>query len=391
MAEYWNVANENYINACKNGFGNRLIKLQSLDHSDKSMYEITSYLTNTRGNINVNYNQGTRRTCELSIIDDEGLYMPNNEDSPLADGKKFKISLGLEYKDNTYWWDNGIFVTDSISKSNNKISITGIDKFVLFNRYKLQQTYTLPAGSTFGKIIESLITLDMGNGYPIDSVKPIISPSLYNITLPYDVKKEANSSLGDILTDLATATQTDIYYDGQGYLNVVKTITEDYLTYAPQWYYSKDSFGYSNVSTSYDYNNCKNCVTVKGNNTSGIVYSYTSKNDYPMSPVRVSRIGERWMDIVETSSGYNEQRCKEYGEYLLIKEALLNLQVKFDSTYLPHLEENKLIEIDDNDFGFSNEKFIIQEMTIPFGTEDMTMNVSNINILPFAKLRRLYE
>ncbi|NMA65311.1 MAG: hypothetical protein GX957_03605 [Clostridiaceae bacterium] len=395
MTEYWNISNANYIRALKSNAYIKLFKLQALNHYENVMYDITSKLNDSsKGSINCNYNQGKRRTCSFSLIDNDNLYMPNNEDSLFFKSKKFKISLGIEYQNERFWFDEGVFIAKTVDKSDNIININGVDKFALFsndmNQHKLQQKYIIPAGSTVGRVIEDIITIDMGNGYPTDPIKPIIAPQLYSLTIPYTVEKEQNSTLGDLLIDLATAVQCDIYYDGQGYLNLTKVITDDYLTYAPQWEFSEHQAGYNSASLSFDYGNCVNAITVRGTGED-YIYSHTAINDYPMSITRVSLIGFNYDDIVETPMGYDNQRCKEYAEYLLNKKTILALLTKFNGAFLPHLEENKLISIEDRKFGFNKEKFVIQEFVLPFGASDMTLSVANINDLPFTKERRLYE
>ena len=90
MAEFYNVYNENYVNACRQPVKLIKIKIELLDWLEQAIEEITTNIVNASGNINVNYQQGTRRSCSISIVDKQVSYLPN-ENSPFWYNKKFKI------------------------------------------------------------------------------------------------------------------------------------------------------------------------------------------------------------------------------------------------------------------------------------------------------------
>ena len=360
------------------------IKVEILDHYENTLGEITQDIDGSNnGSININYNQGIRRTCNFNIRDINGDYLPNSEDSPFFINRKFKISLGLIVDKDIYWWSQGTYITKSVDTKRNSVSISAVDKFNFF-RSGLQSTYVIPAGSNAVNVIKDIIALDIGNGYPIDPIEPIIDTEFYNETLPYDIQKNRGESLGDILIEIATALGADIYYDALGQLIVTKSITDSYRNFAPIWDFTDVESEYIEPSISYSMEDIENVITVCGNNTTGIIYDYTAKNEYPMSPLRVSRIGEYFKNVVEIATGYTEQRCKEYAEYLLKKKTLLSLQGNFSTPFIPHLDVDKIISITDKYFKFNQTHFIIQEITLPFGTGMMGISVCNMNYLPFS-------
>lgn len=166
----------------------------------------------------------------------------------------------------------------------------------------MQTTYHVPAGSKLGKLIGYIITIDMGNGYPADSMISIINSQLFGEELPHDIEKTANETIGDILIEIATAFNSDIYYDVNGRLVFEPNITDDYLRQAPVYEFKRNAPEYVEANFNYNYGNVINQITVTGNNSDEITYSYTAVNDYPMSSLRVTNIG--YEDLLNDFSNY---------------------------------------------------------------------------------------
>ncbi len=246
----------------------------------------------------------------------------------------------------------------------------------------MQTTYHVPAGSKLGKLIGDIITIDMGNGYPADSMIPIINSQLFGEEIPHDIEKTANETIGDILIEIATAFNSDIYYDVNGRLVFEPNITDDYLRQAPVYEFKRNAPEYVEANFNYNYGNVINQITVTGNNSDEITYSYTAVNDYPMSSLRVTNIGIKAADIEETAMGYNEKRCKDYAEYLLKKKLLPSISGTLLCSPLPHIDVNKIIRLPEKSTANYHTDYLIEEISIPLSPANYSLNICNIQELP---------
>lgn len=408
MVEFYNVVNKDYINLCKQQVLDVRIKVELLDHYEHTIGEVTTKVSATTGTINVKYNQGVRRTCDITIDDINKKMLPNDENSVFFVNKKFKIYIGLYKKnwsksgsdgtgvyhnskdDTIYWFSQGIFITQNCDydKKNGVLHLSGVDKFGFFtkdlNQHTLQNTYHISVDSKLGQLISDIITIDMGNGMPTDTQTPIIHTSFVNQVLPYDIEKTANETIGDILIEIATAFNADIYYDVDGHLVFEPNIIDDYSRQAPVFEFGKNDSALIDMTLDFNYGDIVNQITVTGDNSDGVVYSSTATNENPVSSLRVSNIGIKAADIEETAMGYSDKRCSDYANYLLKKKMRIAIAGTITCTPLPHLDCNRVIKVYQNEEDVNEIDFLIEEVQIPLSPEAYSLSVCNIQDLPLT-------
>ena len=408
MVEFYNVVDKDYINLCKQQVLDVRIKIELLDHYEYTIGEVTTKVSSTSGSISVKYNQGVRRTCDITIDDINKEMLPNNENSVFFVNKKFKIYIGLCKKnwsksgsdgtgvyhnsqdDTIYWFSQGIFITQNCDydKKNGILHLSGVDKFGFFtkdlNQHTLQNTYHISADSKLGQLISDIITIDMGNGMPTDTQTPIIHTSFVNQVLPYDIEKTANETIGDILVEIATAFNADIYYDVDGHLVFEPNIIDDYNRQAPVFEFGKNDSALIDMTLDFNYGDIINQITVTGDNSDGVVYSSTATNENPVSSLRVSNIGIKAADIEETAMGYSDKRCSDYANYLLKKKMRMAIAGTITCTPLPHLDCNRIVKVYQNEEDVNEIDFLIEEIQIPLSPEAYSLSVCNIQDLPLT-------
>ena len=408
MVEFYNVVDKDYINLCKQQVLDVRIKVELLDHYEHTIGEITTKVSSTSGSISVKYNQGVRRTCDITINDINKKMLPNDENSVFFVNKKFKIYIGLYKKnwsksgsdgtgvyhnsqdDTIYWFSQGIFITQNCDydKKNGVLHLSGVDKFGFFtkdlNQHTLQNTYHISADSKLGQLISDIITIDMGNGMPTDTQTPIIHTSFVDQVLPYDIEKTANETIGDILVEIATAFNADIYYDVDGHLVFEPNIIDDYNRQAPVFEFGKNDSALIDMSLDFNYGDIINQITVTGDNSDGVVYSSTATNENPISSLRVSNIGIKAADIEETAMGYSDKRCSDYANYLLKKKMRMAIAGTITCTPLPHLDCNRVVKVYQNEDDVNEIDLLIEEVQIPLSPEAYSLSVCNIQDLPLT-------
>lgn len=395
--EYVDVVNDRYIFLAKQSTIYPKFKLDILDKYEKNVSEeiIGNISQDNSGSININYQQGVRMSCSISLINEDKKYTPSPKTGLFWIGTKFKLYIGLEDPDNSdiYWFSEGVYYVNNPTNNNNFsskiITINGIDKFGILSGdlgyNQLTGNYRISAGQKIYDIIKSILLIDKGNGDLIDYVSPLLDPIYKDEVLPYDINKAAGSYLGDILIELANILGANIYYNKNGRLVVSSGTTDiSYSQAGSVWNFSDKETEYMDNSLTYDYTNVINSITVIGNNTNDKIYSYTAENNNIFSPTRISYIGKKELAPIETAMAYNKDRAKDYAEFELNRRSILQSSISFNCSLIPTLDVDKVCTITDDYYEFNSERFIIQSLSIPLTTSStMQVNASNIASLPY--------
>jgi len=395
--EYYNSSSRRYFDIVKREIVHPIFKVALLDYNENVVQEITRDISsNNNGSIDINYQQGVRRSCSITFIDPYGEYIPDVNKGIFWLNQKFKLYVGLEDLDtgDKYWFSQGVFyVNDPIINRTEKIvTINGVDKFGFFgselNYNQLEGTYLIPEGTRVFDAIINILLLDRGNGQVIDPIAPILDVTYKNNVLPYDINKSPGSYLGDILIEIANVLGANIYYNTEGQLVLSSgTLDMSYSNKSPIYEFIDVLPEYGDSSLRYDYVNAINSITVVGSNINGAVYQYTAENRNPMSPLRIDLIGKKTGALVETSNAGSLNDVMAYAKFLLNYKSIVQMAVDFSSSFLPHLKEDEVIEITDRYYKYEKERFIIQSIKIPLNPLDkMTISASNITSLPYYEL-----
>lgn len=374
-----------------------MFRLELLDHSENILMNISDVLSaDNSGTISINYQQGVRRTCTFTLIDQDGILIPR-VDGYLWMNKKFKFYVGLKdiYTDTVYWFSQGIFcmIDPSIDRDTQTITINGVDKYGFlgsetgFNQ--ITATHTIDAGSRIKNIIEDTLMLELGNGTMIDTTLPIIDNEYWNIGMPYELNKAPASYLSDIFIELGNILGADTYYDTEGHMRY-DCGTED-MSYSfkdSSWDFSDETPEYMSPSLQLITTQVINSVTIVGNNSkTEEFWTYTAENHNPLSPVSIEQIGLKAY-YEESTSVYNDDTAQDYAEYVLNQKSILQQAVSFTVPIIPHLDVNQVITITDSYFGYEKERFIIQSINMPLdASTQMTISVCNVSTLPYYEFR----
>ena len=365
------------------------MKIELLDVWENVIGEIIKDLSSeNQGQISVSYNQGLRRSCNLTLSNIDKKYSPN-EDSYFWFNRKFKIYIGLVCGINIYWWSQGIYVTKHITSDDNVVNIEGVDKFAFLDgtlKLDMAETkYVAESGTSIRQLIQETLLLDLGNGLPVDSIEPVIDAQFNKAVLQREISVEEGGYIGEIFTELANSYSAEIYYDVDGHLIMHNqyndSSTATFYCIPHLWNYDNIIKAHiSGLSNDYSYENI-NCITVYTNSSKEENFSYTAYNTNPRSPLRVSLNGIRRGESQEISITYTdddtEDRCRQYAEHLLSTHILQSVSKTFNSILIPHLDVGKAIGI-----GEDRETYIIQSLTLPLGVGEMNVVATNLQWLP---------
>lgn len=392
MAEYYNMRNNNYLYACQQSIKKTMLKLELLDWNEQTVGEVETSIINTDGSINIENAQGTRRSCNLTIVDKQITLLPNT-DSPFWYKKKFKLYLGIVHGKDVYYWSQGIFLIKTLSISNYILNIEGVDKFALFdgamNLMKSDICYSALAvnGNSIWGLIQETLLLDSGDGYVIDPIQPIIDFEYKGKLLEADVKMDSGQFIGELLINLANFYGADIYYDTDGHLIFHRMFGDNrvsaYQFVTNQWYFNDENSILLTQSNNYNLDG-HNRVRVYTSADNMENYEYVAVNTNPASDLNTSAVGVRSLDDEEVSLTVDmtNDDCRQYAEYLLSKECRTSISSDVTCTVLPHLDVNQIVTVTNKYLKHDAEKFIVNNITMSLGNQPMTLGVTNLQVLP---------
>jgi len=395
--EYLNLVNDEYKRMLYSSGSKYLVKVELLNIFEKPFDLIKGEISkDVSGEITINLEQLTRRTCNVSFFNQDGKYIIN-EDNPFWMSKKFKLYIGISDDANTYWFEQGVYLATSVENQDGIFTVNGIDKGGAIdgslNTNIIETQYIVEPQSNIYKVISDSMSLsfNLPNGVQsnVDTVSPLIDYYYKSIYTEAEISLDSNAPIGDLIKSLADGYGADVYYDVAGRLVFEKSLPDDSTnrySYVPiEWEFIDNEGLYNDLSLSYEYS-AKNTVTVYTNSSEFENVSYTAYNDNPCSPIRVSLVGIRRMDSVEIP--YVEenvkrmtQRCKEYAEYLLIQETFNGLKVNFNSVLMPHMDVGKAVAIIDKSNNLNDNKFIISSLSIPLDGGEMSVDATQVDFL----------
>lgn len=386
------LSTDEYRNAVKSNTIRPRYKICVLRQNDTIQDEILDDIIYGSGSLSVNYQQGQRRSLNFALKNPDGKWTPNPNSNYLWVGSKFKLYLGMEFEGITYWHPNGVFVVSDPSVIHNgsdkQVSLQCYDKFALLDGTlggNTEGTYIIPQGTNIKQAIEDILMLDNGNGYPMDTMPLLFDNKYQQEVTAYTITKNPNSSLGEIIIELADMIACDVYYNENGNLVFQSGIVDiAHLAKPVLWSYSDLELEYLSSSLIHNYSKIKNRVTVVAANVNtNLIYSALSENHNPVSPTRIQKIGIKNY-YLEDNNIYSDELAQDRADYELNKFSILQLTNTLSSTFMIHLDVNNCIEVTDRFLGLKNARFIIQSLNIPISTDSrIDINASNIAELPF--------
>lgn len=367
----------------------------SLLYPDESFREdISEYLIQGSGSLQIQYAQGQRRSLNFTLNNESGVFTPNGINSKIWVNTKFQLDLGMEMANGDVVWNSaGIFVigTPQITREDARkiIDIQCYDKFALLDGTlggTLDATYEIDAGEKIYNIIVDTLLQDNGNGVPIDLKTIFFDPLLINESTVYTLSKSANESYGDMLIELANMIACDIYYNTNGNLVIQSGIKDISQVNKPTlWIFKDTEYEYLSGHINYDFTDVRNRVTVVGANVNsdGGLYIAVSENTNPRSQTRVDLIGIKNY-YLEDSNIYTQTLAQDRADYELNKLSIVQQTVQISSAFMIHLDVNNCIAITDDFFNYFDNRFIIQSISIPLSIHsNMTIDCTNIATLPY--------
>lgn len=412
---------EKYLETIKHGDFRPAIKVEWLNSDESVNFEFTNSLYKIDVDLNVNYTNGSRRSCTITLNNDRNVF-PVDFDN-IWIGQKFKLWMGIYLNSKTpYYFPQGVFYVtnpeDVYNPSTRTITLNGVDKWAyldgtLFGR--LSGIYQTGIDVDLYSATRELLKLSrFKNDFSeseskeemIDPIPPLLSPVFKDKTTnlitidkdtgekketlkyvwqcPYTAVVERGKTFADVLLEYATILCANIYYDVNGRLVLEPMIdTAEDITDTNKeilWHYTVDEKTFLGLTQKHDFEKIHNDFIVLGNIVNGYQFKGRVQNHNPRSNTCVQRIGLRTREPYEDNQYYSDKQCVELAKYYAKTDTILQKSGDISSVTLYHLDVNKLVTVSTPNNNMSKELFLITGFSLS-ASGSMTLNIASVNIL----------
>ena len=395
---YYDLINAEYLSAVKDKTTVYRTILQPLDEYENVTGEIyADLLMSEPPKLDIGGNNGIRRTCTFALWNADKRYSPSSN-SLFWYRRKIKVLEAVVIGNDEYRQTMGVLVCrETGERDDGIITITAIDKYGLLNgelnygRSTQPITTDIASGDIYvADLVRETLALGRGTGM-LDTVTPLIEDIFEHTTLYADISLGAGQPYGAVLTTLAQMYGADCFYDRMGRFHFVRRPDyNDPTAYKNRGYAWKFSEGDVSIlegvqkQTTFK---AVNTVTVSTDNTDGEIAVVTVRNIDPLSPISVLNIGEQlneeavvYISAGDTTRGTAEDKCREYGIYLLLKSTKQACSISFNTALIPHLDIDDLIR-------YKGEDMIITQISADLDAKIMTITAVNVSDLPEIEVR----
>ena len=411
---------DRYLKVIKEDF-RPAIKVEWLNPDESSNFEFTNALYSIDVDLSVNYTNGSRRSCTLTLNNDRKAF-PIDFDN-IWIGQKFKLWMGIYLDEETpYYFPHGVFYitnpSDAYNPNTRTITINGVDKWcyldgTLYGR--LSGTYQTNIDVDLYAATRELLKLSRfeddfsatdNKEEMVDPTLPLLSPAFKNKTselvtidketgekitttkyvweCPYTAIVERGGTLADVLLEYATILCANIYYDVNGRLVLEPMIdTAEDITDTNKeilWHYTIDEKTFLGLTQNHDFEKIHNDFIVLGNIVNGYQFKGRVQNRNLLSDTCVRKIGLRTREPYEDNQYYSDEQCIELAKYYAKTDTIMQKSGNISSVTLYHLDVNKLVAVSTPNNNMSKELFLITGFSLSASGE-MTLNISSVNIL----------
>ena len=420
------------------------VKVEWLNADESVAFEFTNALYDINVDLSVNYQNGSRRTCTLTLNNDKNQFPVNFNN--IWFGQKFKLWLGLYIDNKTpYYFPQGVFYisnpNETYQPSTRTTVINGVDKWAMLDGTlggKLHGTYQTNIGNDLLDATKKLLKISRFNDsfsetsdvtQMLDPIPPFISSyyltkTAYVLTsdttkvsgktyyeydkskktytqytgsklegkytlekvrkCPYTAKVERGKTYADVLLEYATILCAHIYYDANGRLTIEPMIDNaDDITDTNKeilWHFTVEEKQLLGLSTTYNFDKTYNDIIVLGNIVNGYQFKARVQNRNPMSDTCVQKIGLKTKEPLEDNQYYSDDQCKELAIYYAKIDTILQKSGDINTTPLYHLDVNKLVTVSTPNNNMSKELFLVTGYNLN-ASNSMTLNVTSVNVL----------
>lgn len=378
--------NPDFVSAVISPIVEDLFKIELLYKDETPQCDISEYVMSESVSYNQEYKNGQTRSISFSMVNESGMWDAHPVKKSIWSDSKLRVYTGVIYEDTAYWYPLGIFLMQNPSYDMNAetVTISGVDKFARLDGTlggTLETEYKIAPNTPIYTAVKTLLALDSGNGDVFDK-SPIIFPSKYaSSKTPYTMVVNGESSIGDILLELGEILSCDVYYNEYGSLVYEPSDELMAVNKKPVMWTIDDEFS-DCTAISYDvkFDEVINKVTVVGANINGAIVKHTAINKNAKSPSNIYMM-PICFEYISDDNINTFELCKVRAEYELQKKSVVALSYRISMIYIPFIQSNTLICMNDNRKQIYGQNLFVSSVSISGGST--SISATNVEDLPY--------
>ena len=326
------------------------------------------------GSISVDHDRDERRVGEFSFSNDDNALKLDPLNGFWYD-KIIKAFWGIKYYDasgieRSYEVQIGEFMIDRIKETRfpHVVDVTCRDYTKRCLNSKLKYSLTFPSGTPVETIIKALAA-----NCGITKFALPTTGQTYTLDLVF----ERGIERWNVMKQIADSIGYEVYFLGNGYLTMRPYA--DPTTSPLSWVFRTGELDGTLIQYERSSNDSriKNHIIVVGNTSTdldgyNISVFAEALNEDPLSPTRISRLGDR-TDIIENSYFTDNVTALAYANKRLRVSSLEEYEVNFESIIIPWLEAGDIVDIDDSGGSiYVPSRFLLTSFNFPMSLGGMS-------------------
>ncbi|MBO5971169.1 MAG: hypothetical protein J6S14_22065, partial [Clostridia bacterium] len=426
---------EEYLKALKKPF-EKVVRLDFLQEDEKGVAfsvgnvvangYMTDHPTNAfiqSGSLNVNLQNGTRRTCTVKFGNADGKFRYAVDN--LWYGTKIRLMMGLVLPDGTpFYIPQGVFlIKEPLTEwrpSERTVTFTLVDKFALLDgtlggrlSYAHQVNSPINNRPNVFDVVQAFLHFDkftlIDGNVPLRYIDPITPKftDYYNgvtvtqtyssgatETVPftavtYDLTLANGSTIANGIAELNSLLACWYGYDASGSFTMDASQDDFSDKGKPTlWDFTPDNSDFLAFSETAKNTELYNNVVICGQGSTYATYYGRAYNVDPASESNIYKIGLKtyWQN---ESNLCSEKQCKDLAAFLLKQKAFLSKSNSISCGQMFHLRENALVTVRRDDLaGAPTKRYLITSYSLPI--EDggqMQINCSEVDDSEGVKIK----
>lgn len=327
------------------------------------------------GTVSGDITRATRRTLQLSILNQNAQFSPNSAWGGLFYvNRLIRVFRGIRFGDYEEYVPVGTFMIDSADvvaeRNMSVVAITGSDLWKKFAKAKFGVPVKYTAGTTLNTVIKDMASKAGVTSYVLDTLDGRTSNST---TLQADHNYEMADEIGQALLTLGTDFGLDIYFDPLGRLVTrdMRTITDTAVVWT---YDTAQDESLLMAKASYSDDLLYNHIVVTGTADQSNVIHSVYKDTNPSSPTNVNRIGLRTYRY-ESSLIKTQEQADATALKLFLTHVVTTEDVELQAICNPAFEGNDMVAVREGDYTKLNSSYRMRTFEVPLSTsrQDMTL------------------
>lgn len=353
------------------------VRIDVLDTDLNVIESLRPTLNVVDGGVDVDITRGNRRTFQMNLLNNNAEFSPGTDLSGLFYvDRAVRIWRGVGYgADTEELVPAGTFLIDkadvTVERNMSIVTLSGQDRWKMLAKSQFTVPTTYAAATPLNDVFRDMASEAGVTQLVLDALLDRTTDSkTLNVARHYEV----GDRRGEELVKLATAFGIDVYFDPLGRL-----VTQDFRDPAdssPVWRFEPgEQTLLSQLQASWDDEGLFNHVVVTGTGDPLQTYRSERKDEDPLSPTRIARIGDR-VKRMESPVLASQDAVDKASLTLYYNSLVLTENVRIEAICNPALEGNDVVDVIESTYSGLNSRYRLTQFNVPLSTSKQTLHMT---------------